>query len=169
MLVNGEWRVPVSKLIRWILLVGLVSVPMATWAQSPASEDAYLYFITPRDGERVTGSFRVRFGLRNMGVTHAGDNTPSMGHHHLLVDIADPPDLAEPIPQDKKHLHFGKGQTEAVLELPPGRHTLQLVLGDGDHKPFTPSVASMPVQITVLRPGEVNHRSRHPKRKRTGA
>jgi hypothetical protein len=83
-----------------------------------------------------------------MGVTHAGDNFQNSGHHHLLIDVNEPIDPNEPIPQDKSHLHFGAGQTEARIELPPGKHTLQLVLGDGGHYPFSPLVVSD--KITVL-------------------
>jgi hypothetical protein len=84
-----------------------------------------------------------------MGVTHAGDNYPNSGHHHLLIDVAEPLNPNEPIPQDKSHLHFGAGQTEARIELPPGTHTLQLVLGDADHYPFKPPVVSEKITIRV--------------------
>lgn len=120
--------------------------------QTPAPSDAVLYIIYPRDGQRIRGSFPVRFGLRNMGVTHAGDRTPNMGHHHLLVDVQDEIDPTEPLPTDRQHLHFGAGQTETRLDLPPGRHTLQLVLGDADHKPFKPVLTSKKVTVTVLPP-----------------
>ncbi|MGB7831858.1 MAG: DUF4399 domain-containing protein, partial [Xanthobacteraceae bacterium] len=92
--------------------------------------------------------FWCRFGLRNMGVTHAGDDFPNSGHHHLLIDVNDSIDPNDAIPQDKNHLHFGAGQTEARIELPPGKHTLQLVLGDAKHFPFKPPVVSK--KITVL-------------------
>jgi len=75
-----------------------------------------------------------------------------MGHHHLLVDVTDPVEPNEPLPTDRKHLHFGAGQTETQLDLPPGKHTLQLVLGDAEHKPFNPVVASNKVTITVVKP-----------------
>jgi hypothetical protein len=84
-----------------------------------------------------------------MGVTHAGDPTVNLGHHHLLIDVTEPLSPDEPIPQDKNHLHFGAGQTEARIDLPPGPHTLQLVLGDADHIPFDPLVISKVVHITV--------------------
>jgi hypothetical protein len=87
--------------------------------------------------------------VRNMGVTQAGSNAPNSGHHHLLIDVNEPLEPNEPIPQDKTHLHFGAGQTEARIELPPGRHTLQLVLGDAKHYPFNPPVISKKVTITV--------------------
>jgi hypothetical protein len=84
-----------------------------------------------------------------MGVTHAGDATPNAGHHHLLIDVAAPLDPNEPIPQDKNHLHFGSGQTEVRVDLPPGRHTLQLVLGDAAHIPFDPPLVSKKITVTV--------------------
>jgi Domain of unknown function (DUF4399) len=121
-------------------------------AQTPAPPDAELYIIYPRDGQRIRGAFPVRFGLRNMGVTHAGDATPNMGHHHLLVDVDEPIDPTEPLPTDRQHLHFGAGQTETRLDLKPGRHTLQLVLGDAEHRPFKPLLMSKKVTIQVLGP-----------------
>lgn len=125
-------------------------MPVAALAgNTPAPHDAYLYIIWPTDGARIKGAFWCRFGLRNMGVTHAGDKTPNTGHHHLLIDVDEPLDLNEPIPNDKKHMHFGLGQTEARIELPPGRHTLQLVLGDSEHIPFDPPITSKKIHITV--------------------
>lgn len=118
----------------------------------PAPKDAKLYFITPHDGQRVRGAFWVRFGLRNMGVTHAGDDYQNSGHHHLLIDVNDAIDPKEPIAQDKSHLHFGAGQTETQLELSPGPHTLQLVLGDAKHYPFEPPVVSEKITVRVREP-----------------
>ncbi len=118
-------------------------------AGTPAAKDAYLYIIWPPDGAKIKGAFWCRFGLRNMGVTHAGDATPNTGHHHLLIDVNEPLDPNEPIPQDKNHLHFGAGQTEARVDLPPGKHTLQLVLGDALHVPFNPPLVSKKITITV--------------------
>lgn len=124
----------------------------ATPQRAPAP-DARLYIIYPWDGAQIRGEFWVRFGLRNMGVTQAGSAAPNAGHHHLLVDVDEPLDPDEPIPTDNRHLHFGAGQTEARLELPPGRHTLQLILGDAEHRPFKPMLISKKVTITVLPPG----------------
>lgn len=118
--------------------------------QRAPAPDARLYIIYPWDGAQIRGEFWVRFGLRNMGVTQAGSSAPNAGHHHLLVDVTDEIDPEEPIPTDNKHLHFGAGQTEARLELPPGKHTLQLVLGDPEHRPFKPVLISKKVTITVL-------------------
>jgi len=95
--------------------------------------------VWPQNGAVIKGGFWYRFGLRNMGVTHAGDSYPNSGHHHLLIDVNEPLNPNEPLPQDKSHLHFGAGQTEARIELPPGKHTLQLVLGDADRFPVQSS------------------------------
>src|SRR6478672_13850958 len=130
--------------------VVLTVLPIAAYSQrTPAPADAFLYIIWPPDGATLKGAFWCRFGLRNMGVTQAGSNPPNSGHHHLLIDVNEPLDLNEPIPQDKTHLHFGAGQTQARIELPPGTHTLQLVLGDADHYPFKPPVVSEKITIRV--------------------
>lgn len=135
---------------RLVLTSLLLWAPAAAFAgKTPAPKEAYLYIIWPTDGTRIKGAFWCRFGLRNMGVTHAGDKTPNTGHHHLLIDVDEPLDPNEPIPSDKKHLHFGAGQTEVRLDLPPGPHTLQLVLGDADHIPFDPPVVSRKIRIIV--------------------
>jgi hypothetical protein len=137
----------------------------AASAQTAAPGDALLYIIAPKDGQRITGAFWVQFGLRNMGVTRAGDTAANVGHHHLLVN-ADAKDLdpSAPIPTDRRHLHFGGGQTETRLDLPPGKHTLQLVLGDAEHKIFKPAVISQKITITVVDPKAA--RPRKAKRKR---
>jgi Domain of unknown function (DUF4399) len=136
-----------KMLTRRVLISSLL--PVASASATPAPKDAYLYIIWPSDGERVRSPFWCRFGLRNMGVTHAGDATANMGHHHLFIDVDEPLDPSQPIPSDKKHVHFGAGQTEARLELPPGPHTLQLVLGDANHIPFDPPVVSRRIRIIV--------------------
>lgn len=131
-----------------VLTTAAASRP-ASAVTTPSPKDTLLYIITPRDGERVRGAFWCRFGLRNMGVTHAGDPTPNLGHHHLLIDVDEPLNPDEPIPSDKKHLHFGAGQTETRLDLPRGRHTLQLVLGNAEHMLFDPPVVSRKITILV--------------------
>jgi uncharacterized protein DUF4399 len=130
---------------------GALMMPIRAFAAAtPAPKDAFLYIIWPQDGAKIKGAFWCRFGLRNMGITHAGDTTPNAGHHHLLIDVNEPLDPNGPIPQDKNHLHFGAGQTEAGVDLPPGKHTLQLVLGDAQHVPFDPPLVSKKITITVM-------------------
>lgn len=138
-----------SGLTRRSLIAAAALMPAAALAQTAAPAGAYCYFISPQNGQRLKGSFRVRFGLRHMGVSRAGDTTPNVGHHHLLVDVNEPIVPGEPLPSDRNHLHFGAGQTETLLDLPRGKHTLQLVLGDAEHKPFKPVVASRKITVTV--------------------
>jgi len=139
------------RIVRLVLLAAaLAALSCAAYAQgTPAPKDALVYFIWPQNGAVIKGGFWCRFGLRNMGVTHAGDTYKNSGHHHLLVDVNEPLNVNEPIPQDKNHLHFGAGQTEARIELPPGKHTLQLVLGDAKHYPFDPPVVSQKITVTI--------------------
>ena len=113
---------------------------------SPAG--ATLYFISPKSGEVITGTFTVRFGLSGMGIAPAGIAADGSGHHHLIVDAPLPP-LDQPLPKDDNHLHFGKGQTETSLTLKPGKHTLQLILADQNHIPHLPAVVSEQITITV--------------------
>ena len=129
-------------------LAALVPAGAGDLPRTPAPAEAKLYFISPVDGATVPRRFDVRFGLRGMGVAPAGIDLEGTGHHHLLIDVDDI-DFKNPLPADEKHLHFGKGQTETVLELPPGRHTLQLVLGDHRHVPHDPPVVSARITITV--------------------
>jgi hypothetical protein len=96
----------------------------------------------PKDGARVASPVKVVFGLKGMGVAPAGIKFDNTGHHHLLVDTAVPSDLTQPLPVTDNIRHFGKGQTETTLDLPPGKHTLQLLFADATHTPFTPNVVS---------------------------
>jgi hypothetical protein len=131
-----------------LFVAALQSVPLRAVATS-APQNAQVYFIWPSDGAVITGGkFWVRMGLRNMGVAPKGAAVPNTGHHHLLIDTELPP-MNESIPNDRNHLHFGAGETEARIELPPGKHTLQLLLGDQDHRPHDPPVYSRQITITV--------------------
>ncbi|MDC7787055.1 DUF4399 domain-containing protein [Rhodoplanes sp. TEM] len=116
---------------------------------SPSPSGAAVYFIALRDGAIVPPRFTVHFGLTGMGVAPAGSDRENSGHHHLLIDTELPP-LDQPIPNDFQHLHYGAGQTEAEVTLPPGEHTLQLVLGDKDHVPHSPPVMSPRIRVTVV-------------------
>jgi Domain of unknown function (DUF4399) len=110
--------------------------------------DARAYIVSPEDGATVPLTLHVQFGLDNMAVVRAGVDMPNSGHHHLLIDAPLPP-LDEPIPNDENHLHFGAGQTEATISLTPGKHTLQLLLGDANHVPHEPPVFSAPITVTA--------------------
>jgi hypothetical protein len=128
----------------------LMAVPARLFAATPSANGASVYFIAPHNGQKMKSPVVVRFGLKGMGVTHAGDEFKNAGHHHLLIDATEPVDPDDSIPSDKNHVHFGAGQTEASIELAKGPHTLQLVLGDANHQPFSPSVQSAKIHIMVM-------------------
>lgn len=121
-------------------------------ARTPAPPEARVYISYPKSGATVTNPFLVRFALSGMGVAPAGVERPSTGHHHLLIDVEEPPAADKFIPADDYHIHFGGGQTETRLTLPPGEHTLQLLLGDKNHIPHDPVVISKVITITVQDP-----------------
>ncbi len=138
--------------LRFMLVPLVMLCGPATAGETPAPVNAYLYIGWPNDGEVITTEgvrpFRVWFGLRHMGVAPAGIDVPNTGHHHLLINAELPP-LDEPIPADKKHLHFGRGQTQTELVLPRGSHTLQLIMGDHAHVPHDPPIISRRINVTV--------------------
>ncbi|MBA2517319.1 MAG: DUF4399 domain-containing protein [Solirubrobacterales bacterium] len=123
-------------------------IPGAFAQQRPMPETARVYILWPSDGQVVRGAFWVRMGLTDAGIAPAGVEKPMTGHHHLLVDVDLPP-LDQVIPNDRNHLHFGLGQTEARLDLLPGRHTLQLLLADEEHVPHQPPLYSKRITVTV--------------------
>jgi hypothetical protein len=134
-----------------IAAVALASVATFAWAQdrTPSSAGAEAYIISPKDGATVKSPVTVEFGLKGMGVAPAGVKFENTGHHHLLIDTDVPKDLNAPLPTSDNVRHFGKGQTEASIQLTPGKHTLQLVLGDDKHTPHNPPVMSKKITITV--------------------
>ena len=137
----------------WLAALTLYACCTAVSADAPlaapkAPAGAEAYIDTPAAGAGVTGPVTVVFGLKGMGVAPAGVEHADTGHFHLLVDTGLPPQGA-PIPKDEQHLHFGGGQTQTVLTLKPGKHTLQLLMGDFAHMSFDPPVASSVITITV--------------------
>jgi hypothetical protein len=118
--------------------------------QTPSPQGAAVYFINLKDGDTVTSPFKVQFGLTGMGIAPVGVQNERTGHHHLVIDtkLSDE-ELKRPIAADAQHVHFGGGQTETTVTLPPGRHTLQLVLGDWSHIPHNPPVMSSVITVTV--------------------
>lgn len=117
-------------------------------ATSTAPEGAEVYFVSPADGDEIEGEVKVVFGLRNMDVAPAGDMTENTGHHHLLIDEPEV-SMEGSLPATEQIVHFGGGQTETTVSLEPGEHTLQLLLGDGLHRPHNPPVMSEKITITV--------------------
>ena len=126
-----------------------LSFSVAVIAREPAPAGAEVYIVSPADGAKVKSPVTVVFGLKGMGVAPAGIKFDNTGHHHLLIDSELPADLSQPLAATEKSVHFGKGQTETTIELKPGKHTLQLLLGDFGHVPHDPAVASKKITITV--------------------
>lgn len=140
-----------KKLSSFILIlslgIGAGSLQAMESAISSSPEGASVYIITPKNGETITGPVTVKFGLRGMGVAPAGVVKENTGHHHLLINAENLPVAGRPMGGDVKH--FGGGQTETVLDLPKGEHTLQLLLGNHLHIPHDPLVASEKITIIV--------------------
>lgn len=132
-----------------IAVVTIAGLGIAS-AQTPSPKGAKVYIINLKDGDTVTSPFLVQFGLSGMGVAPAGVTKENTGHHHLLMDTKlTPEQMTKPMPSDAQHKHFGGGQTETMVTLPKGEHTLQLMLGDRSHVPFSPPVMSKVITVTV--------------------
>ena len=137
----------------FVVTAALALAATVVWAQdrTPSPAGAEVYIISPKDGAKVSSPFVVEFGLKGMGVAPAGVKIENTGHHHLLIDTDAPADLNAPLPSSDKVMHFGKGQTQTTLTLPPGKHTLQLLLGDNSHVPHNPPVISKKITVTVTK------------------
>ncbi len=133
-----------------LFVAALMSVAAARAGETPAPPGAKVFFVNLKNGDTVTAPIMIKFGISGMALAPAGDQTPNTGHHHLIIDdTIQGAALNNPIPADDRHLHFGKAQTEATVMLPPGTHTLQLVLGDWTHIPHKNPVMSDRITITV--------------------
>lgn len=135
--------------IAGLLLGASLLAQAADIPRTPSPAGAEVYIISPKDGATVPGTFKVQFGLKGMGVAPAGVDVPDTAHHHLMVDLKEQPDLNAPLPNNDTIRHFGKGQTETEITLSPGRHTLQLIMGDKSHIPLNPSVESKKITVNV--------------------
>jgi Domain of unknown function (DUF4399) len=137
--------------VRILTVIIALACSVALADQTPAPAGAVVYILKPAARARVKSPVTVVFGLKGMGIAPAGVKFDNTGHHHLLIDTELPADLTQPLPVSDSIRHFGKGQTEATLDLPPGKHTLQLLFADFTHTPFTPNVASTRITITVTK------------------
>lgn len=126
------------------ILIGATLLPQLSSAQ----DTPRAYIVSPIDGATISNPVTIVFGLSSYGVAPAGIVKEKTGHHHLLIDTK-LVDLGAPIPNDTQHRHFGGGQTETTIDLEPGEHTLQLVLGNFAHVPHDPAIVSDTITITV--------------------
>jgi hypothetical protein len=137
--------------MRFILICIILSFvsPVSSNDGQHSNENKRVFFVNLSDGESVTSPVTVRFGINGMSIAPAGVDKPMSGHHHLLINLENLPDMTMPIPSDKNHLHFGKGQTETIIELPKGKHSLQLLLGNYMHVPHEVPYLSEKIEIIV--------------------
>lgn len=143
-------RAATATMTGLILAAALTAPPVSAEERTPSPPGARAYFHYPLEGIGVSSPFKVVIGLQEMGVAPAGVVKPDTGHHHLLIDT-ELDDFDNPIANDAQHIHLGSGQTEVVVDLPPGQHTLQLVLGDHEHVPHDPPVVSRRITVFVRR------------------
>jgi hypothetical protein len=146
----------VDKFVLAVAILTLAPQSLAVAGETPSAPGAKVFFVNLKDGDIVKSPILIKFGIEAMELAPAGTDKPNSGHHHLLIDRAafgegvdGAEELNANIISDEKHLHFGKAQTETSLELPAGKHTLQIVLGDKDHIPHNPPVMSDVINITV--------------------
>jgi len=135
--------------VKSLIVISALLISGSVFARTLSPEGAQVYIISPTDGMTVSSPVTVKFGLTGMGVAPAGIDKPNTGHHHLLIDVSERPASDTPLPADAKHKHFGGGQTEATIELSPGKHTLQLIMGDKNHIPHDSPVMSDKITIIV--------------------
>ena len=141
----------VSERIRIPLLA--VSLAFAGPALAhKAKKNAEVFIANLEDGAVVENPVRVEFGARHIQIAPVGVNVHRAGHHHLLLDVDEPESIDDVIPFDANHLHYMNGETEAVIQLPPGEHTLQLILGDEEHQPWAEHLLSEQITIRVEEP-----------------
>jgi hypothetical protein len=136
----------IGGVVAVVLLGGLVAAQIT---RTKSADGAKVYIISPKNGDTVSSPFTVQFGLKGMGVAPAGVTTANTGHHHLLVDVDQMPDMNVPLPNNQNIRHFGGGQTEAELTLSAGKHTLQLLFGDAAHIPHDKPLMSDKITVTV--------------------
>ena len=132
-----------------ICMILIFVSPVSSSDGQHSNKNKRIFFINLSDGESVTSPVTVQFGINGMSIVPAGINKPMSGHHHLLINLENLPDMTKPIPADKNHLHFGKGQTETIIELPKGKHSLQLLLGNYIHVPHKVPFLSEKIEIIV--------------------
>lgn len=140
-----------GKYMRLAIAVALLSFSLGAATHTPP-DHARVYFVDIKDGDVVKASLHVEFGIEGFGVVPAGytgKERHKAGHFHLLLDVQELPDMDAPIPRGAQHIHYDQGEREAVLELTPGKHTLQLLLGDEEHEPHAPPLMSEKITIIV--------------------
>lgn len=92
-------------------------------------------FLNLTEGQEVSSPVLVKMGVAGMEVQPAGEIVKNTGHHHMIID-GDFIKTGDPVPANATHIHYGKGQLEANLDLAPGEHTLTLQFANGLHQSY---------------------------------
>jgi hypothetical protein len=124
----------------------LLSLPAAQIAHAESSSPR-VFFVAPENGATLSSPVKVKMGVEGMTVEKAGTLKPGTGHHHIIVNSSSIAEGAV-VPADSQHIHFGGGQTETELTLPPGKHKLTLQFADGMHKSYGEDLSAT-IEITV--------------------
>ncbi len=105
-------------------------------------EGARVEFGNLKDNETINSPFKMKMGVEGIRIDTAGPVVSGSGHHHLLINAGDSVAAGGIIPMDAAHVHFGKGQTEYELVLPPGQYKLTLQFADGLHRSYGSKMAT---------------------------
>ncbi|RKZ97680.1 MAG: rod shape-determining protein RodA [Gammaproteobacteria bacterium] len=135
------------KTLGTLMFINLLTM-CNVWSHS-VSMKASTFIVSPMNGAQVRSPFQIKFGIKHFKIAPAGEYIHKAGHYHLLIDQTEPLSMDARMPSDQQHLDFKQGETEAMISLPPGKHTLQLVVGDEEHEPFE-ELVSPPISITVI-------------------
>ncbi len=87
------------------------------------------------NGKTYTSPIELNFIVKNIKVRKAGVKEENSGHHHLLINLDELPDMTKPLPMTENIMHFGKGQESVSLQLKPGTYKIQLLFADYSHTP----------------------------------
>lgn len=99
-------------------------------------EGAKVVFKNLKNDATISSPFKMEMGTEVIKIDTAGPVVAASGHHHLFIDAEDSLAAGTVVPKDSAHIHFGKGQTEYALTLPPGKHKLTLQMADGLHRSY---------------------------------
>ena len=149
-----EWSIiidmkVINSIVFTLLLLTQDVYAYPRYSSENVIDEPKLFFIMPNNGQVLTSPIKVKFGIKGMEIVPAGVDKPMSGHHHLLINVEKLPNMEMPIPADENHIHFGKGETETILELPKGKHELQLLLGNYIHVPHKNPLISEKIEIFI--------------------
>ena len=114
------------------------AAPAPAPAAQAASTNPMVMFMAPQDGSTSSSPVHIMFGAEHFEIAAVPQGTvettrPGMGHYHVAVDSECLP-TGETIPKAAPWTHFGDGKNMIDMQLPPGKHTLTVQIGDDLHR-----------------------------------